>query len=507
MAYLHKKFKKLASVDVVGDRKEKSPSPVIVNHNDNAHDRSNAPLKHSIGSMVAPVSPPGGLIVHEKRVPSRDSPDPSETSEKIILDQHIRTHSNERPYTCESCKFSFKIKSNLYKHFKSRSHILRIEKGLESSHGEILAELGESARDELETVILRPSEHYPPPHAYLEHPAQPVLHPRLVPGQQPPEQGLVLLPSHLVKPGPGIISPHEVSRLSYQGGHPPSAPFHLYPQSSSHIGLRYLDPGAIPIINGHIVPPEPHPPQLVRHRHERPSDAPHYPQVPQVSHGYRDPRDPRNSYEQHRQESERQEHAETKRSSHINAESLEQRINKVISENKAIVETLDPFWKGRYMRQSSREDANNKDRPRRYSQTTTSQPVEETFQPTVQPQPQPPPPQPQVQPPHNVEILHQQRPVPVSIVSRPPRPDSNIPLNLSETSRKRKSPENPLIDAHSVKEVWLNSQKMGNISHLKDVASKIEAKLRSSENPFHPDNPEGSIIKDLLLKTRGVRFL
>ena len=213
------------------------------------------------------------------------------------------------------------------------------------------------------------------------------------------------------------------------------------------------------------------------------------------------------SYEQHRQESERQEHAETKRSSHINAESLEQRINKVISENKAIVETLDPFWKGRYMRQSSREDANNKDRPRRYSQTTTSQPVEETFQPTVQPQPQPPPPQPQVQPPHNVEILHQQRPVPVSIVSRPPRPDSNIPLNLSETSRKRKSPENPLIDAHSVKEVWLNSQKMGNISHLKDVASKIEAKLRSSENPFHPDNPEGSIIKDLLLKTRGGQIL
>ena len=62
-----------------------------------------------------------------------------------------------------------------------------------------------------------------------------------------------------------------------------------------------------------------------------------------MSHGYRDPRDPRNSYEQHRQESERQEHAETKRSSHINAESLEQRINKVISENKAIVETLDPY--------------------------------------------------------------------------------------------------------------------------------------------------------------------
>ena len=36
-----------------------------------------------------------------------------------------------------------------------------------------------------------------------------------------------------------------------------------------------------------------------------------------------------------------------------------------------------------------------------------------------------------------------------------------------------------------------------------DLASSIEASLRSSENPFHPDNPEGSIIKDLLLKTRS----
>jgi hypothetical protein len=40
-------------------------------------------------------------------------------------------------------------------------------------------------------------------------------------------------------------------------------------------------------------------------------------------------------------------------------------------------------------------------------------------------------------------------------------------------------------------------------SQLEDLASSIEASLRSSENPFHPDNPEGSIIKDLLLKTRS----
>jgi hypothetical protein len=34
---------------------------------------------------------------------------------------------------------------------------------------------------------------------------------------------------------------------------------------------------------------------------------------------------------------------------------LQQRIDKVISENQAIVETLDPLWPRRYMRQSSKD--------------------------------------------------------------------------------------------------------------------------------------------------------
>jgi hypothetical protein len=46
-------------------------------------------------------------------------------------------------------------------------------------------------------------------------------------------------------------------------------------------------------------------------------------------------------------------------------------------------------------------------------------------------------------------------------VPPPPRPDSNMPLNLADVGRKRKSPEQPnaLADAQSVREVWLNSQK------------------------------------------------
>ena len=541
MAYLHKKFKKLASVESQSKENEphlsSEPVKTASAHND---DTGSTLLKHSVGSMVAPVSP----VIHPGH-DTRHSPGPSDISDNrhrnkpSVLDKHIRSHINS--YPCESCKFSFKTKSNLYKHFKSRSHILRVEKGIESSGADILAELGDTARDELDTpaaaVILRPGEHFPgyigdhAPPPQLAHPL-PLL----------PESGLVLLPSHLVKPG------HDQPRHpSYPGPSPPGH-YNLFPQSQPHPGLRFLEPGALPLVNGHHIVPagDQAPPDtaftlhghprapvtLVRHsRPERSSDKlpeatgyPHYVGV-SPSYGHKDIRDSRQHHYdvQHdrlsrdtRDSRDSQPDNNKKSSSHLNAESLEQRINKVISENQAIVETLDPFWKGRYMRQSSREDPSNKDRSRRFSQTTAS--IEEQLpqHPVVvdtsrlqQQQQQ----QQKSQP--NVTNCYRETNLSVAAssvstnfisnnVSQPPRPDSNIPLNLSDSGRKRKSPENPLIDAHSVKEVWLNSQKKtGNISHLEDIASKIEAKLRSSENPFHPDNPEGSIIKDLLLKTRG----
>jgi hypothetical protein len=183
----------------------------------------------------------------------------------------------------------------------------------------------------------------------------------------------------------------------------------------------------------------------------------------------------------------------------INSTQLEQRINKVISQNQAIVETLDPFWKGRYMRQSSRESessegAGGRARGRRYSQTVPGPASEDGLAKASR----------DSGPPSGNSAL------PTNMISgnlaQPPRPDSNIPLNLSESGRKRKSPaENALAEAHSVREVWVNSlKKTGSISKMEDIHSSIEAKLgRKEDNVFHPDNPEGSIIKDLLLKTRA----
>ena len=97
------------------------------------------------------------------------------------------------------------------------------------------------------------------------------------------------------------------------------------------------------------------------------------------------------------------------------------------------------------------------------------------------------------------------------------------PLDLATANRKRTIslttviPPSPVImtqtdsglgSAQSVKEVWINSckkqvaSKPANVTQLETIANGLEA----GGLPFHPENPEGSMIKELLLKTRIINL-
>ena len=82
---------------------------------------------------------------------------------------------------------------------------------------------------------------------------------------------------------------------------------------------------------------------------------------------------------------------------------------------------------------------------------------------------------------------------------------AEAPVNLKRTVAVVRTESTP----QSVREVLINSfseqqhqeqpSKSNNVSRLEDIAGNLEA---SGGLPFHPQNPEGSMIKELLLKTR-----
>ena len=457
--YTHKKFKKMASSVVVTSvaSTPTEPQPPLSVSSSHFSIQQSLPLKHSALSLIetqqqqlrtvhhyqqqqpvshhpsqrvhVPPPSPSRLVIDEHpndQLPIRKNVCPycnNSFAKPSVLEKHIRTHTNERPYPCNPCQIAFKTQSNLYKHSRSKSHELKVHQGIDSSYAEKVAELGDSFKEELDKPSLPPP---PPPHV---------------------DQARTILISEQQQPRDFRMKATTVAIIPQQN------------QNHRIVNAR------IPQV-AHLEPPRPV------------------------------------------------------------ADSIPQHIDKIISHNQTIVETLDPLWTKKFMRHKEDQQQQpsvvtlEKASPARKFVTTNSGQVtmslvnsKPNHQATMN-----------LVPPGSVQVHHHQStsasssPLSIHLArSQPPPPPSHhahptltvVPSGLrlneqtpfmvvKQTEEAKKAEE--MLNAKSVKEVWLNS-------HNRPSPVAQQPQHLNHHHHQHPNSLEGSMIKELLIKTRGATTL
>ncbi len=300
-----------------------------------------------------------------------------------VLEKHIRAHTNERPYPCVPCGFAFKTKSNLYKHCKSRTHVLKLEENGGSAH---------------------------------------------------PQGGTG---------SAGIIDPVE-------GGSDDT--------SDDNVMLDDSDEGE-PL----VVVPLSQPAEIVSV-----SSAPSTPEK------FKTPYKPK--FHNLKSSDDNLETPPTTDEGRPSPGFLHERISQIISKNQAIVETLDPIWPRRYVRQSSRDNKETAKSPR---PDLISPPIKKSGLAGRERS-------------CSLSLVpHADQPTDSVLVVPSVAPSTHRLLQEDENQRKRCYSEGPAVTENH------------------QIRHSVRNLLQQSPKPpqtdvFNPQNPEGSIIKDILLKSRGL---